>query len=306
MPPKPTTAGHADRSYVFGVTLVLISIGFWSTAGLFARLIKTDVWTMLFWRCLFGGLSIVLWLAIDAARNKKRLIVPLGAPGFALAFITAGSIIVFINSFMHASVAEVSVIYATLPLVAAAIAWLWLREKPTAGTVAASAASLVGIGIMMQGSALTGSLLGDVLAFVMTICMAFITVISRRYPATPVVHAMALAGFIAAAVTLPLAVDPWSLDAETLGLLIAFGILNVGGGFAIYSYGARLIPSSHAALLSLLDAPLAPIWVYVFVDEVPTQATIIGGSIILLTVVWHQLALLRQSRKRRDITIGLP
>ncbi|HEY6717229.1 MAG TPA: EamA/RhaT family transporter, partial [Reyranella sp.] len=47
-----------------GVTLVVLSAVAFSTAGFVTRLIDTDVWTMLFWRGLFGGLFIagyILW-----------------------------------------------------------------------------------------------------------------------------------------------------------------------------------------------------------------------------------------------------
>ena len=47
-----------------GATLVVLSAFAFSTAGFFTRLIDTDVWTMLFWRGLFGGLFIagyILW-----------------------------------------------------------------------------------------------------------------------------------------------------------------------------------------------------------------------------------------------------
>jgi hypothetical protein len=47
-----------------GLTLVVLSAVAFSTAGFFTRLIEVDVWTMLFWRGLFGGLLIagyIVW-----------------------------------------------------------------------------------------------------------------------------------------------------------------------------------------------------------------------------------------------------
>jgi hypothetical protein len=42
--------------------IVAVSAIAFSTAGLFTRLISTDVWTMLFWRGLFGGLLIAAYI----------------------------------------------------------------------------------------------------------------------------------------------------------------------------------------------------------------------------------------------------
>ena len=53
--PKPTPRGDA----VIGMVLVAIAALSWSTAGLFTRVITTDIPTTLFWRSVFGGLAVM-------------------------------------------------------------------------------------------------------------------------------------------------------------------------------------------------------------------------------------------------------
>jgi hypothetical protein len=40
-------------------------------------------------------------------------------------------------------------------------------------------------------------------------------------------------------------------------------------------------------LIGALDAPLAPLWVLVAFGETPAQATIIGGTIVLVSITTH-------------------
>ena len=102
-----------------GTVLVLLSAFAFSTAGLFTRLFETDVWTMLFWRDLFGGLLIagyVVWRDGPLAMAALRRI---GRPGLVAAGCSTAATICFINALRETSVADVLVINATAPFITA-------------------------------------------------------------------------------------------------------------------------------------------------------------------------------------------
>ena len=58
----------SDRSVAIGIALVLSSAVAWSTAGFFARMVPRDIWIVVFWRGVFGGLSIAALAMIDKRR----------------------------------------------------------------------------------------------------------------------------------------------------------------------------------------------------------------------------------------------
>src|SRR5438876_7282900 len=100
-----------------GPMLVLLSALAFSTAGLFTRLIDVDVWTMLFWRGVFGGLFIagyVVWRDGGAAFASARRI---GVPGLLAAGCSTAATICFVNALRETTVADVLVINATAPFV---------------------------------------------------------------------------------------------------------------------------------------------------------------------------------------------
>jgi drug/metabolite transporter (DMT)-like permease len=49
--------------------------------------------------------------------------------------------------------------------------------------------------------------------------------------------------------------------------------------------GARLIPAGEVALITLLEIVLGPLWVWVFLSERPSTATLAGGAIVLGAVL---------------------
>jgi drug/metabolite transporter (DMT)-like permease len=93
-----------------------------------------------------------------------------------------------------------------------------------------------------------------------------------------------------------LAVSPgWQLP-----LLTLFGV-SMGLGMALFTQGARLIPSAFAALISTAEVILGPIWVGIFLDEVPGLRTSVGGAIVLTAILAYLAWQIIDNRKLRRI-----
>jgi drug/metabolite transporter (DMT)-like permease len=193
--------------------------------------------------------------------------------------------IFFITSLRHTTVAHVAVIYATVPFVAAALGWLVMREQPTMRAVIASLAAFAGVALMV-GLAVEGSLFGALLAFGMTLCVAGMMVIARRYQNISVMPAACLSALLSGLVCWPFG-EPLAVSGYELFLLALFGLVNSALGLALFTLGARLLPAIETALIGALDAPLAPIWVWLVFGETPGIGTLAGGLIVFVAVAIH-------------------
>ena len=254
----------------------------YSAAGLFTRVIDLDVWTLLFWRGLFSALFLggLLW-ALHRGRTWTVLR-QLGWPGFAVALASTSGMVFYVHALRQTTVADVAVIYAASPFVTATLVWIWFRERQAASTTLASLAALVGVAIMVSGDAGGGHLLGDALAFGMTVCMALMMIVIHRYPEVPMLGAACLSCIFTSVSVGPLA--SWNVTASDLGWLVLFGS-QLGVGQALLTIGTRLVSATQSAIIGTLDAPLAPLWVWFAVDEVPSWRTVVGGTIVLTSVV---------------------
>ena len=290
-----TTFPTADpvNSYRLGLILVTAAAVAWSTAGLFTRMIDTDTGTMLFWRGVFGGAGILAVSCAVQGRGAFGAFARLGRAGWAFAVISALGMLCFITGLRITTVAHVAIIYATVPLVAAALGWLVLRERLGRGALTASLAALGGVTVMV-GWGGDGTFAGDVLAFGMTLALAAMMVISRRLPGLPIMAASALSAVLSALAALPFAQE-LAVSGDDLALLALFGLVNSALGLALFSLGARYLPAVETALITALDAPLAPVWVWIVFSETPSAATLAGGGIVFAAVMVH---LWRQNRRR--------
>jgi drug/metabolite transporter (DMT)-like permease len=124
-----------------------------------------------------------------------------------------------------------------------------------------------------------GSLLGDVLAFGMTLAMAAMMVIS-------ILAAACLSALLSALACWPFAASV-AIGGEQLAYLALFGLINSALGIALFTLGSRLLPPIETALIGSLDAPLAPIWVWLAFDETPGGNTILGGVLVFGAVAAH-------------------
>jgi len=255
--------------------------------GLFVRLLpELDVWTVVFWRSLFGGLSIVALSMIERKRLSFDWLRTLTPGGIAITSFIASATFAAIYSMQNTTIANGCVIYSTVPFVTAVLAWLWFRERPKRRTILCTFIAVTGVAITVSGTIASGGshLKGDLAMVYTTFAIAMMTTIMRRYRDTPMLESVALACFMATAAASAFTA-PLSISSREMALLAICGIVTLGGGLGIYSMGARRLPAAEAALLSSAEMPIAPVWVWVFFNEIPATETFFGGAFVLLAVL---------------------
>jgi drug/metabolite transporter (DMT)-like permease len=282
-------SGGAMNRHAQGILLITLSAVAFSSAGFFTRLIHLDVWTMLFWRGLFAGLMILCVILVQERRNTWRAIAAIGRPGLAAAACSTAATILYINAFRRTSVADVAVIFAAAPFVTAGLGWLFLGLRETWATFAASLVTLLGVTIMVGGAISDGRLLGDILAFGMTVCMAIMMLIIREQHATPMLPAACLSALLCPLLVWPFAA-PSAVAAGDLANLFLFGTTQFGLGLILLTLGGQMVSATENALINTLEAPLAIAWVWVSFGETPSVTSLAGGMIVMAAVaahVWH-------------------
>ena len=293
-------AGDTDvtqdrRRYRLGLLLVLVAVLVWSTAGYYTRLIQTDSWTMQFWRAAFGGLTTLITVVVMQRGRPLRAFARLGRPGWAYAMVSGVGMTCFLGALSLTSVAHVAIIYAALPFIAAIMAALALRERAAPGTLLASVVAFAGVALAAVGGAGEGHWTGDVLAVGMTLLMGVMIILSRRFPTIPMVPVACASTLVAGLIALPFA-TLWPVDTRSLLLLALFGATNTALGLVLFATGSSLIPATETALIGSLEAPLAPLWVWLAFGETPLPATIAGGALVMVAVAVHLLLGARRDR----------
>jgi drug/metabolite transporter (DMT)-like permease len=268
-----------------GIALVVAAAIAWSTAPFFTRLLPYDSWTILFWRGLFGGGLIVAMMLLLQGRAGLRDLLGMRKSGWLVASLSTLAMIAFIPSLQLTSVSNVAIIIATGPFVTAALAWVWLREVPHMRTMIASIAALCGVAIIVGNARVGSDVLGIALACFMTLAIAAMTVLVRRHKDTSMVAAAALSNILGSIVSIPFAHGIAAVAGADILILAMFGFFQVALGLTLFFLGSRLLPSGQAALISTLETPLMPFWIWVGFAEVPALQVFIGGALVMGAVI---------------------
>ncbi|MFI5014873.1 MAG: DMT family transporter [Hyphomicrobiales bacterium] len=283
-------APHRSHRAARGRLLLILSALAFSTAGFFTREAPVDLWAMVFWRNLFGSAALVPLILASKGGASWRSILLLGRWGWATIAASSFATICFLAALARTSVANVSIIYATAPLMTALIAWLWLREKATRRTIGAAVLALFGVAVTASGSLGGGTLSGDGLALLMAISLSLMTVIARRHARLPPLPTACIASLVAASAVLPLG---WVSSAsfvvtwQAAAWLAGFGIMTMAVALPCYLSGAAQVPAGQAMLISASEMPLAPLWVWLAFAETPSSASLIGGGVVALAIIFE-------------------
>lgn len=271
-----------------GPFLICVAALSWSTAGLFTRLVTTDIPTTLLWRSIIGGICVLLiYYAMDKKASFRDLFVfSLGE--FCVACLSAAGMMCFISAFFFTTIANVSFVYGTMPLITYALSLIFLREKILIFPVSCCLISTLGMIIMTFGNAALNDDLGIALALGMTFFMAAMTVATKVFPKANTTKATYLSAFISALAVCPFATYTLLLTSDYIWLGL-YGFVNVGLGFGIYLMGVTRVSALSAALIGLIEIPLAPIWAWLLFNEYIGGLVLLGGSIITLAAATYVL-----------------
>jgi len=219
----------------------------------------------------------------------------MGWPGLAVGACFAIASTSFVSALAYTSVANILLMQAGVPLIAALMAALLFREHVSGPTWMAIAAVIAGVAIMVSDS-LSGSVspIGDALAVLIALAFAGATVITRRHAHVAMMPAV-LTGCTLAALFAGWSLAPALVSAGDFALLFAFGALNLGLGMALFVTGARRVPAAIAALIGIAEPVLGPLWVWLIHQETPRAATLWGGGVVFVALLAHVLWQLREA-----------
>ncbi len=284
-----------------GIFLVAGSALAWSIGGAISRFLSVeDSWTVVFWRSTFAALFLLFFLLWrDGPNGTLKLFKNMGWPGWAVAICFAIASSSFVLALAHTTVANILLMQAGVPLIAALLSWFFFREKTSNGIWLAIGMVIIGVAIMVSES-FSGKIspIGDSLSLLIAVVFSIATVITRRHSNVRMSPAVCLATTIAAIVAGTMA-SGLTVSLPDLGLLVVFGAVNLGLGLALFVTGARLIPAALAALIGTIEPVLGPIWVWLIHQEIPSSRTLLGGAVILAALLIHLMNdWRRQSRGR--------
>jgi drug/metabolite transporter (DMT)-like permease len=282
-----------------GLLLTALGVLIISPDSLLIRLIGMDVWSTSAWR---GGLQAIGLFVILAVVYRERLPAvfrSIGWAGLLIAVVTAITNGAFVTGIKFTSVANALVILASVPFHAAVMSRVFLGEQIALRTWIAILAGLGGISIIVWDGIGGGSSFGDAMALMAAILLAAQLTMMRGLREINMVPAVAIGGVIYAVIAIAIGGVPEAPNEMQLLWIVTMGFAVTAPATALLALGPRYISSPEVGLLVLLETVLGPLWVWLVIHETPGEWTLVGGAVVVATLVAHSLLSLRDQARRR-------
>ena len=265
--------------------LQLVASGFFlSTSGIALRIIEqADGWQILFYRSLALSVTILLILVFQKGSRFFDEFRGLGWNDCLLAVFLGTGFVAYVFALLYNTVANALFIFSCAPFVAGFLGWILLGERVATRTWFAIGVTMAGLAVMVGSELAVSHYLGTLLALWIPIAYAASIIAVRSSKRDNMLVALCLAGLVAGGLSAIFVTD-YALTSRDLIISLYLGVFQVGAGFTLVVLGARYVPTAQVGLLALVEPVLAPIWVWMGVGEVPSLATIVGGTIIFLAI----------------------
>ena len=262
----------------------------WSFGGVLIRFIPWGALSIIGVRAVFSALLFIIW------RRSFKVDFTFGNIVTGICVSSTTFLFVFANQLTTAAAAVL--LQFTAPIFIIVMFFLLYGKKPTKGELIAVAITLIGMTMFFADELGDTGLLGNILAVVSGLTFAGVYIGNKR-PDTNPEHAILLGFFINIMLGIPYAIffdAPQVFTANTVAWSSAvfLGIVQVGLAYVFFAIGIKKTPALLACLISTIEPILNPIWVFlagVFSllpeTEIPGTFALIGGVIIVCTVVWY-------------------
>ena len=273
-----------------GSLLVFIGAICLSFGGLIVKSFEgANLWQILFWRQFFFSIIVALYLLITYKKNFFKSFYNSGLPGFIGGVILAAGFAAYVFSMYTTTVANTNFIITTETIFLAVFGYFALKEKINLITLISIILGMSGV-LIILGSSLSiqssEQFLGNMVAFIMPISFAVLVIIIRKYPNVDMVPAQFTAGIFAAIIGFLIAGN-LSISPHDLFLAFLAGFFQIGFGFILITIGSQTTPAAVVGVMMLTESVFGPLWAWLFINEVPPTAVIIGGSIIIFSILFQ-------------------
>ncbi|MCP4971489.1 MAG: DMT family transporter [Arcobacter sp.] len=204
------------------------------------------------------------------------------------AFLMSLSNIFFISAIKNTQVANVVIILSTSALFSSFFAYLFYRKKPQKNIYVSSTFIFLGLFIIFKEELSIGNFQGNIYALLCTVIFSISFVVLAKHKDVNRVLLTAISGIMLSLITYVLS-ESLEVDIKTLFIVMTMGLIVTPLSRVMIGNGTKYINASEVSLLMIIETIMAPIWVWIFLNEIPSEYTFIGGSIILLTILFNSI-----------------
>ena len=245
---------------------------------------EASIWQILFLRSFFFLLALIAFLLVTYKKDTFSIIKDSGFSGLLGGFVLSFSFVAFVVAMSNTTVANVVFIISTQTMFLAIFGYFYLKEKVSLIGLISILLAMSGIIIMVGDSISGGSLFGNIVALAIPINFAILVMIIRKNTKVDMVPAIFYSGIFSLIYGFFLA-ESFEFTKHDLWMGFLLGVPQLAVSFVCITIGSRTVESATVGILMLMETLCAPLWVWLFLNEIPPISVFIGGAVIISAII---------------------
>lgn len=260
------------KGFIFAAVAALI----WSSGGVFIKLVDAPGFYIAATRSLVAGLFFLPFVKFNKIRWSFKLIL--------LIFCYAYTLIGFVVANKLTTAANAIILQYTAPV------WLFviytiIKKKLDAAKLLPVLLAGAGIIIFLFEPRQGTNVLGNLIALSAGVAFAGVAYLSAQEHGVSGPGLISICNLATFVLALPFLRAPFettaSLELMDIAGILLLGSFQIGFGYFFYMKSLKLISPLDTSLICLLEPLANPVWVLIFIGEVPTLFAIAGSVFIL-------------------------
>lgn len=280
MTPETTTASTTSRS---GPIYILTAALLWSTAGLLIKYIPWHPLAIASLRSLIAATVFVAAFGRSLFKRPNHLTIISG-----VALVMTQTLFVVANKLTTAT--NAIMLQYTSPAFIMILGMLFYHYRPKRREVIAMIWAFAGIALFFFGKLTPGNLIGNAMAVFTGLTFAVVFILNGR-PECQASLALFIGQIGTFLVGLPMVflLDPADIKLMPVLSIVVLGLFQLGLSYFLFNRGIIRTAPLNASLLAMVEPLMSPVWVFLFLREVPTVVALIGAAVVISAMLYLNL-----------------
>ena len=277
---------------------VFLGVFLWSTGGLFIKLTTIDAYQITFFRSLLAAITV----AVLTRKHGWKI----NAFGLLTSIFYAVLLFSFVWATKKTTAANAIFLQYTAPIYILVLAPFFIGEKFHLRDLLTVILCISGMSLFFVGKLGVADYQGNIAALVSGLFYGLYVMLLRheRGKGMNPTIAVIYGNLLLAIVTIPSGISAIPVMTWFDLLCVSFlGIIQIGVAYILFIKGVTLgTRPLDASIIGFIEPLLNPVWVFFFYGERPSNWAILGGAIIIATIMFHTL---RQYSRRNGEAVSL-
>ena len=261
---------------ITAITLIIVTGILWSTGGFMVKVIP---WSPFSIAGLRSGIALLILILLNRSIkiqfNKNTIFGGLSYASMVVFFVIANKI---------TSAGNVILIQYTAPLYVAILSYVVLNEKPDQYDWITIFTLFVGLSFFFFDDLSFNQLWGNIFAILSGLGFAGTIISLRKQKENKPINSIIIGNLFTFLICIPSYFNNLTMDPKALYGIFYLGIFQLGLAYYIYSHAIRFVTAVDASLYAAIEPIASPILAYLFLGEIMSKISLVGGSIILSSI----------------------